>query len=297
MQGIDLDLAIGMAAAAAGMGALAYLLVRSLLATARGEGESSDESGVRALLSLPAEFVSRRKALDPALQLKLEQLERLRVKAGCHFLDGATASEIFAAKFVFPALAIAVVSAVFLLLRLSPAAGLLIAVFFGAMLYVWPETGLKSAATLRSASFVADLPMVLDVMRLVSQSGGDLYSAIQNAIAVTGKSPVKEELVRAVNEVAIGTSLANALTNLAARVDTPDATAVFSTLAQSLEMGTSVADNLLSASTLIRHSARVRAQAKAQKAVVAMSFPLLLLILPGVFIVLFAPMIIQFLNK
>ena len=81
------------------------------------------------------------------------------------------------------------------------------------------------------------------------------------------------------------------------RVGTNEANAVFSTLAQSLEMGTSMADNLQSASQLIRHSARVKAQAQAQKAVVNMSFPLLLLILPGIFIVLFAPLVIQYINR
>jgi tight adherence protein C len=100
-----------------------------------------------------------------------------------------------------------------------------------------------------------------------------------------------------VAEVTIGTSLSVALNNVAARIGTNEANAVFSTLAQSLEMGTSVAENLQSAAQLIRHSARVRAQAQAQKAVVNMSFPLLLLILPGIFIVLFAPLVIQYVNR
>ena len=57
------------------------------------------------------------------------------------------------------------------------------------------------------------------------------------------------------------------------------------------------AENLQGAAQLIRHSARVKAQTQAQKAVVNMSFPLLLLILPGIFIVLFAPLVIQFINR
>ena len=158
-------------------------------------------------------------------------------------------------------------------------------------------TALKAAAEDRARRFTRDLPGSLDVMRLVAQSGGDLLSAIRAVIDVMGEGPVREELSRVVAEVTIGTSLASALNNVAARVGTNEANAVFSTLAQSLEMGTSVADNLQSAAQLIRHSARVRAQAQAQKAVVNMSFPLLLLILPGVFIVLFAPLVIQFVNR
>ena len=89
----------------------------------------------------------------------------------------------------------------------------------------------------------------------------------------------------------------DALNGIAARIGTNEANAVFSTLAQSIEMGTSVSENLKAAAQLMRHAARVRAQAHAQKAVVNMSFPLLLLILPGIFIVLFAPLVIQYVNR
>ena len=169
--------------------------------------------------------------------------------------------------------------------------------FFAVLMYSYPESGLKAAAEERTRRFTRDLPGSLDVMRLVAQSGGDLLSAIRAVIDVMDPGPVRDELSRVVAEVTIGTSLAAALNNVAARVGTNEANAVFSTLAQSLEMGTSVAENLQSAAQLIRHSARVRAQAQAQKAVVNMSFPLLLLILPGVFIVLFAPLVIQYINR
>ena len=184
-----------------------------------------------------------------------------------------------------------------LMLRLSGGAILMGASFFAALLYFYPESGLKSAAEERTRRFTRDLPGALDVMRLVAQSGGDLLSAIRAVIDVMQPGPVREELARVVAEVTIGTSLATALNNVAARIGTNEANAVFSTLAQSLEMGTSVAENLQGAAQLIRHAARVKAQTQAQKAVVNMSFPLLLLILPGIFIVLFAPLVIQFINR
>ena len=171
------------------------------------------------------------------------------------------------------------------------------AVFFAVLMYAYPESGLKAAAEERTRRFTRDLPGALDVMRLVAQSGGDLLSAIRAVIDVMPGGPVRDELSRVVAEVTIGTSLAAALNNVAARIGTNEANAVFSTLAQSLEMGTSVAENLQGAAQLIRHAARVKAQTQAQKAVVNMSFPLLLLILPGIFIVLFAPLVIQFINR
>ena len=290
---MDVDLMLAMGAGAVAAAILAYVIVRTVF---RLKEDTGSGGGVRALLAVPAVFVARRRSLDIELSRKLDQLERLRVQAGGRFLEGATAPEIFVARFVFPALAITFFTLFGLLTGLPGGVVLLVAVIFGALLYVWPESALKGAASDRSRRFTHDLPMALNVMRLVTLSGGDLYGAIRSVIAVIGPSPVREELARAVNEVAIGTSLAAALTHVGERVATAEANAVFSTLAQALEMGTSVSANLGDASELIRHGQRVKAQEKAQKAVVSMTFPLLLLILPGVFIVLFAPMIIKYMN-
>jgi len=293
---MQIDMIIALVCACVSAAALAYVFVKAILGAADGL-QGSGSASVRSILAPLALFVEHRRALDPELNRTISNLEKLVIQSGGKFLEGATASEVFVARFVFPLFALAVIIPVGLMFKLSGGIVMLAALFFAALLYAYPASGLKSAAEERSRRFTRDLPGSLDVMRLVAQSGGDLLSAIRSVIEVTGSGPVKDELARVVAEVAIGTSLATALNNVAARVGTNEANAVFSTLAQSLEMGTSVSENLMSASQLIRHSARVKAQAQAQKAVVNMSFPLLLLILPGIFIVLFAPLVIQFINR
>jgi len=292
---MNIDIIIALSCAAVSAAVLAFVLVKGALGAA--DGARKADSSVRSLLAPVAVFVARRRQLDAELNRTLERLEKLVVQSGGKFLEGATAAEIFAARFVFPLLALAVIIPVGVMLKLPGGLVLIGAAFFAVMLYVYPESGLKSAAEERVRKFTHDLPGSLDVMRLVAQSGGDLLSAIRSVIEVTQQGPVRDELVRVVAEVTIGTSLATALNNVAARVGTNEANAVFSTLAQSLEMGTSVTENLQGAAQLIRHAARIKAQTQAQKAVVNMSFPLLLLILPGIFIVLFAPLIIQFINR
>ena len=292
---MKIDLILAFVCTAISAMSLAFLFVRGMLGTTDGLKRSG--SSLRAILAPIALFVEHRRGRDIELNRTLERLEKLVVQSGGRFMEGATASEVFAARFVFPLVAFAVVLPLAAMLRLSGGLALMGAVFFAVLLYAYPESGLKSAAAERTRKFTRDLPGALDVMRLVAQSGGDLLSAIRATIEVTPKGPVRDELSRAVAEVAIGESLSVALNNVAARIDTNDANAVFSTLAQSLEMGTSVADNLKGASSLMRHAARVRAQARAQKAVVNMTFPLLLLILPGIVIVLFAPLVIQFVNR
>jgi len=292
---MNIDIIIALSCAAVSAAVFAFVFVKGAFGAAGGARKA--DSSVRSLLAPVAVFVARRRQLDAELNRTLERLEKLVVQSGGKFLEGATAAEIFAARFVFPLLALAVIIPMGVMLKLSGGLVLIAAAFFAVMLYVYPESGLKSAAEERVRKFTHDLPGSLDVMRLVAQSGGDLLSAIRSVIEVTQQGPVRDELVRVVAEVTIGTSLATALNNVAARVGTNEANAVFSTLAQSLEMGTSVTENLQGAAQLIRHAARIKAQTQAQKAVVNMSFPLLLLILPGIFIVLFAPLIIQFINR
>jgi len=292
---MKIDLILAFACTAISAMSLAFLFVRGMLGTTDGLKRSG--SSLRAILAPIALFVEHRRGRDVELSRTLDRLEKLVVQSGGRFMEGATAVEVFAARFVFPLVAFAVILPLGAMLRLSGSLTLMGAVFFAVLLYAYPESGLKSAALERTRKFTRDLPGALDVMRLVAQSGGDLLSAIRSVIDVMPGGPVRDELSRVVAETTIGTSLAAALNNVAARVGTNEANAVFSTLAQSLEMGTSVAENLQGAAQLIRHAARVKAQTQAQKAVVNMSFPLLLLILPGIFIVLFAPLVIQFINR
>ena len=292
---MKIDIVIALVCTAVSAMALVFLFVRGVLGTAGDVKQSG--SSLRTVLAPIALFIEHRRSRDQELNRTLERLEKLVVQSGGRFMEGATAGEVFAARFVLPLIAFAVVLPLGAMLRLSGGLAFMGAVFVAVLMYAYPESGLKAAAEERTRRFTRDLPGALDVMRLVAQSGGDLLSAIRAVIDVMPGGPVRDELSRVVAEVTIGTSLSVALNNVAARIGTNEANAVFSTLAQSLEMGTSVAENLQSAAQLIRHAARVKAQTQAQKAVVNMSFPLLLLILPGIFIVLFAPLVIQFINR
>ncbi len=290
------DLLLGLLAGALAAALVAYAAVRALLRARAGIARAAaDRPALNQLLACFAALVERRRGRDAALDKRLTELEALVRQSGGAFLGGATAAEVFVARWVLPALSTLVLVVVLPLLRVHPGLVFLAVVLFAVMLWKWPESGLRDLAAKRARLFVRQLPGALDVMRLISQSGGDLFSGIVAVTQVTEPGPVREELVLLRNEVAFGASLPAALNHVAERVGTPEATAVFTTLAQAIEMGTSVSENLRSASELIRRQARSRAQERAQKAVVNMSFPLLLLILPGVFIVLLAPLVIQFL--
>ncbi len=294
-----IDLVLGLIGGAIAIAILTFYALRAILRVNAGltSDQSASRPALNQLLTFIAGFVDRRRGLDLRLDRRLTELEMLVRQSGGTFLNGATGTEIFVARWVLPILVGLFLLVLLSLLRLPMGMVVLMTLLFSAMSFAWPESGLKAAAQTRTRLFARQLPGALDILRLVAQSGGDLFSAIVSVTQVCEPGPVREELISVRNEVTLGVSLATALVHVAERVNTSEANAVFSTLSQSLEMGTSVTENLRNASALIRRQGRVRAQEQAQKAVVAMSFPLLLLILPGVFIVLLGPLVLQFLTR
>ncbi len=233
---------------------------------------------------------------SPEVQMKLAEYREMLAKSG-PFMGGLQAPEVFVARFVF-AIAGALAVLLFLALFGMPVIFILLAVPVVAVLgYLYPLDALKTQVRKRAALFVRQLPETLDVMRLIIESGGNFNAAADAVIMTCADGPVKEDFLTLKNELMLGISLQQALLNLADRIDAKEAAAVFITLSQSIEMGTSISENLREISAGIRKQSRLKAQEKAQKAVIKMSFPLLFLILPGVFIVLLGPLIVQFLSR
>lgn len=227
------------------------------------------------------------------LQKKFDQYDKLLLCAGT-FMNGFGAADIYVSKYVF-GFAGCVMTSLFLMLLDAPAFLIFCsAIVVGVLMFIYPEDALKTQVAVRSAKFVSQLPNALDLMRLIVQSGGNFNSAINCVVDNYIPGPVKEEFVSLKNELALGSSIQKSLLNIADRIQAPEASSVFVTLSQSMEMGTSISENLGDVANRIRKQQRTAAQEHAQKAVVKMSFPLLLLILPGVFIVLLGPVIVQF---
>ena len=229
---MDKDLTIALITAAIGAGGLAFIIVRAALSARDILSKENGEFTLRSILTPFRTWVIASAAKDRELHRTIERYEKDIVRANGRFLGGADAYEIYAARFVLPILACIIITLLAVALQIPAGLAILVALAFAVMLYLWPEQALADLAKRRTEQFSRDLPPALDVMCLVTQSGGDLMSAVQSVIEVTPPSPVREELNRALGETAIGRSLAQALSHIADRIDTPDASAVFSTLAQ-----------------------------------------------------------------
>ena len=241
--------------------------------------------------------------LSPVAQI-LQKLDSDTIRSraagyGQHILEaggfwhGISGYEVLSAKYTFA------VMFPLLFLLCGPArvigGGLtfLVAMMLIAVGYMYPSNTLKARAKERQNRFHRQLPYALDVLRVTAEAGLDLLSSVKYLVDVFVPGPVKEELRLFHKDVQLGKSSVQSLNDLAQRINVPEVSAVFGSLSQSLEMGTGIVSIMKSTAEEMRRKRQLTAQEEANKAVVKITFPLLLLILPGVFIVLFGPIVVD----
>ena len=94
-------------------------------------------------------------------------------------------------------------------------------------------------------------------------------------------------------EQSMGLALNEALGNLQERCDTPAMRSFVRSIIQGDRLGVSINQTLRNLATEMRKRRRQAAEEKAHKAPVKMLFPLVLLILPALFLVLLGPVVVN----
>ncbi|QSH40981.1 type II secretion system F family protein [Lentisphaerota bacterium ZTH] len=216
---------------------------------------------------------------------------RQQIMTAGGFWNGLNAFEVLSAQFTFSIIG----AGAFLLLgiaaELHPVLTMGCMLSIGAGGYLYPGIALKGHADKRRLWFLRQLPSALDILRLGADAGLDFHSSVDYLVQIYLPGPVREELTVYRRDTALGKTSTEALTEIAERMNDPEVTSIFISLAQALEMGTSMSDICLATVTDLRKKRTFKAEEDAQRAAINISFPLLLLILPGIFIVLLGPVI------
>lgn len=158
--------------------------------------------------------------------------------------------------------------------------------------YFTPDLLLYSRGIERRAAIQKSLPDTLDQMTIAVEAGLGFESAMARA-GKTGHGPLADELVRTLQEVQVGVLRAKALRNLADRTRQDDLRHFVLAVIQAEGYGIPVADVLRTQAAEQRVKRRQRAEEKAMKLPVKILFPLILCILPTLFIVILGPAAIQ----
>jgi tight adherence protein C len=154
--------------------------------------------------------------------------------------------------------------------------------------YLW----LRSAVASRQTELRRLLPDVLDLLTLCVESGLGLDAAFRRVTEETTGS-LANEISQMLHEVDLGKPRREALEDLAARVQLQEVDVVVNSMIQSQQMGTSLSQTLRSQTRLMRLRRRQRAEQMARQASVKMAFPLVLFLMPSLFIVVLGPIAIN----
>jgi tight adherence protein C len=146
----------------------------------------------------------------------------------------------------------------------------------------------------RYLEVVVDLPFFIDLMALSTEAGLDFMGALQRIVDKAEQSTLAEEFRLVLKDIKLGASRREALTRLSHRLDIPEITSFVAVVRDAEETGASVAQVLKDQSVQMRLERFVRAEKAGAKASQAMLIPLMFLILPAVFLMVFSPVVLQF---
>jgi len=160
-----------------------------------------------------------------------------------------------------------------------------------AVAHVVPELLLHSRGQERRQAINGELADTLDQMTIAVEAGLGFESAMARA-AKNGTGPLAEELLRTLQDIAVGQPRRDAYLALAERTGAPDLARFIRAVVQADAYGVSIADVLRTQAQEMRLKRRQRAEEKAMQIPVKVIFPLILCILPTLFIVLLGPAVL-----
>ncbi|WP_366654507.1 type II secretion system F family protein [Fodinicurvata sp. EGI_FJ10296] len=154
-----------------------------------------------------------------------------------------------------------------------------------------PDLYVKRRARSRNASILETLPDALDLMVICVESGISLDSALERVSKQIAKSSsaLSDELAYTGLELRFLPERRIALNNLIDRADLASVRALVNTLTQSERYGTPLAKALRLLAREQRSERMMRAEEKAARLPATMTVPLIVFILPALFVVLLGP--------
>ncbi|HVJ01298.1 MAG TPA: type II secretion system F family protein [Sphingomonas sp.] len=157
--------------------------------------------------------------------------------------------------------------------------------------YKGPDLYLKNRITKRSDAIRKGLPDALDLLVICAEAGLTVDAAFARVAKELGKAypELGEEFSLTAIELGFLTDRRQAFENLAMRIDLDAVRGVVTTMIQTEKYGTPLASALRVLSAEFRNERMMRAEEKAARLPAIMTVPLILFILPVLFIVILGP--------
>ncbi|HML60515.1 MAG TPA: type II secretion system F family protein [Solidesulfovibrio sp.] len=185
---------------------------------------------------------------------------------------------------------------IFCLLGLALQARVSTVALFGVMGVLYPYWWLYDKKAQRQKAITRSMPDIVDMLALSTAAGLDFQAGIKRIRDLSpGRDPFVAELALVHHNVTLGMSMEEALTLMAARVDTPEMHSFASILVQAQKMGSSIADILKDQAARMRQDRFLAAERAGAVAAQKLLLPMVLFLFPIIFGVVFGPFVLKFL--
>lgn len=161
------------------------------------------------------------------------------------------------------------------------------------MVYKWPEIKLKKEIKARQKEFMKYLPDAVDLLAICVQAGLGLdaaFAKVSDEFSLTSKT-VSNEFSRLNKDIFSGLNREDAYKNLILRNENQDLQSFVALLIQSDRLGTSISQSLSAFCDSMRTKKRQRIEELSQQASTKMTIPMVIFMLPSIFIIIMYPAI------
>lgn len=163
----------------------------------------------------------------------------------------------------------------------------------GFLFFMLPYIKVFETYKKKRTAVIKQLPNTADLLSVMLGAGIDFNNALLKIAAISEGYFAKE--IETVNsKTAMGVNTKQALSELAGKYDIAQLNLFVRTLNSALESGAGISDSINKLSEQLKLENASIAEKKAQEAPVKMLIPMVLLMFPTIFILLFAPIIISF---
>jgi tight adherence protein C len=159
--------------------------------------------------------------------------------------------------------------------------------------FFYPDFWIKGKIQQRQQEIIRNMPFAVDMLALSVEAGLDFIAAMSKVNEKAKPSALTNEFQILMKEIQIGASRAEALRNMAWRVDLIQISSFCATLIAADSVGASIGPILKALSVEIRQKRSSEVEKAGATAATKILFPMLFLIVPAVFIVVGAPLILE----
>ncbi len=157
---------------------------------------------------------------------------------------------------------------------------------------ILPKYYLKHKIVERQKEIERTLPDALDLLTVSIEAGLSFDGAVAKLVEKMSGVLV-EEFAIVLKEMRVGVSKRDAFKSLVERVPVPSLVTFVGSIIQADQLGVSIGNVLRIQSSLVRQKRRQKTQENAMKAPIKMLLPMIIFIMPTIFIVLLGPVLIK----